>query len=153
MQLFLIAAKSRVAPLKSKLSIPRLELLAATIGARLCNSLKVDLGQDVDMYFWSDSTTVLTWIQKYEEWATFVGNRIKEIRCLTETEAWRHVPGSMNPADLSSQGCSPKQLFESRWWEGPAWLCASPSNWPQEQPIYNEKEIYEERKKGVELRC
>lgn len=148
----LVAAKSRVAPIRkadSKMTIPRLELLAATIGARLYHQTKENLRGPIDSFFWSDSSTVVSWIQRKEEWGIFVWNRVSEIRDLTPAENWRHLPGVHNPADLPSRGCSPKQLSRSRWWEGPTWLYSEPKDWPLPQPEYNEHEISVERKKRL----
>ncbi|GBM35743.1 hypothetical protein AVEN_108945-1 [Araneus ventricosus] len=65
-QVNLLAAKSRVAPVKT-ITIPRLELLAATVGARLCRSVLSALQWDnVDTHYWTDSTTVLRSIQLEE---------------------------------------------------------------------------------------
>lgn len=146
--LHLLAAKSRVAPLK-QLTIPRLELLAALIGVRLAASIKAGLQVDFDCHFWTDSSTVLSWIGRNEEWGTFVYNRIAEIRLTTSVEMWHHVPGTMNPADLPSRGCSAKQLKESRWWEGPKWLYGDPDTWPSGNFTCNEEEISQERKKQL----
>ncbi|GFW43533.1 uncharacterized protein TNCV_4768851 [Trichonephila clavipes] len=78
----LVQARSRVAPLKS-ISIPRLELLACTIGARLARTVKEDLKlPSLPVFYWSDSTNALYWIKKSENWAVFVSNRVKEIRNL-----------------------------------------------------------------------
>jgi hypothetical protein len=62
-QLQLIQAKSHVAPIKT-VTIPRLELLAATIGARLATSIVKELEQkDITLFFWSDSSAVIAWIR------------------------------------------------------------------------------------------
>ncbi|GFY14345.1 uncharacterized protein TNCV_1021101 [Trichonephila clavipes] len=118
----LVRAKSRVAPLKL-LSIPRLELMACCVGARLVNSILKALNMpDLKVTLWSDSTTTLWWIKEYGNWSVFVANRVKEIRQLTQIQSWKYVPGNMNIADLLSRGCSPRQMLSSRWWEGPSWL-------------------------------
>ncbi|GFV39280.1 DUF1758 domain-containing protein [Trichonephila clavipes] len=55
----LVQARSRVAPPKS-ISIPRLELLACTIGARLARTVKEDLKlPSLPVFYWSDSTNAL----------------------------------------------------------------------------------------------
>ncbi|GFW08223.1 integrase_H2C2 domain-containing protein [Trichonephila clavipes] len=67
----LVRAKSRVAPLKL-LSIPRLELMACCVGARLVNSILKALNMpDLKVTLWSDSTTALWWIKEYGNWSVF----------------------------------------------------------------------------------
>ncbi|XP_011858320.1 PREDICTED: uncharacterized protein LOC105555888 [Vollenhovia emeryi] len=147
----LIAAKVRVAPVERP-TIPRLELLAATIGARLWHAVKSALDlKDAETFFWSDSTTVLAWIHRDKPWNTFVYNRVREIRKFSDSDRWRQVPGTMNPADLPSRGCTAKHLVESRWWEGPAWLKLSEEHWPSIEYVTNEAEIDNEMKKST--RC
>ncbi|KAJ8966814.1 hypothetical protein NQ317_015806 [Molorchus minor] len=51
---------------------------------------------------------------------------------MTSPADWRHISGSSNPADLPSRGCTPKQLLESKWWEGPSWLYQSMQYWPMD---------------------
>ncbi|GFY36955.1 integrase catalytic domain-containing protein [Trichonephila inaurata madagascariensis] len=75
----LIQARSKVVPLKGT-SIPGLELLACTIGARIADSVKKDLHmENVDVTYWSDSMDALHWIKRDGPWATFVANRVEEI--------------------------------------------------------------------------
>ncbi|KAI5708064.1 hypothetical protein M8J77_015657 [Diaphorina citri] len=152
-QLRLLAAKARVAP-KSKatkpMTIPRLELLAASIGCRLHASTVRDLKlEHVKTTFWTDASTVLAWVLRQEPWNVFIMNRVKEIRTLSKECEWRHVPGSMNPADLPSRGCTAKKLIECRWWEGPPWLLSEPGSWPQQEAKVDEDEVIKERRKTV----
>ena len=68
-----IQAKARIAPLKknssdSRHSIPRLELLTATIRVRLTTSILESLKlNNVEVFYWSYSSTVLTWIRRERE--------------------------------------------------------------------------------------
>ncbi|GFX30523.1 integrase_H2C2 domain-containing protein [Trichonephila clavipes] len=143
----LVRAKSRVAPLKL-LSIPRLELMACCVGARLVNSILKALNMpDLKVTLWSDSTTALWWIKEYGNWSVFVANRVKEIRQLTQIQSWKYVPGNMNIADLLSRGCSPRQMLNSKWWEGPSWLKQNSEYWPDGEISCEPQEVNVERKK------
>ena len=146
----LLSARSRIAPKKA--TIPRLELMAASIAARLTESVKLSLTRDVEnVTFWSNSMTVLAWLSRDMQWGTFVYNRVREIKLLSGESAWRHVPGVLNPADLPSRGCSPSQLVASEWWLGPDWLRKPEREWPCAPQQVDENEISKEVKKGALL--
>jgi hypothetical protein len=89
------------------------------IRARLAVSVKKEIEQGKpSLFFWSDSSTVIAWIQREDSWGVFVWNRIQEICRVKTKEAWHHVLGAMNPADLPRRGCSVRQILDSKWWEG-----------------------------------
>ena len=127
----IVMAKSRLAPIK-KLTVPRLELQAATLAARqnalLRKELDLDLGSST---FWTDSTIVLQYINNTEaRYHTFVANRVAEIQETTDVKEWRHVPTQDNPADDASRGVSASSLSQARWLHGPEFLRLSPKRWP-----------------------
>jgi len=69
--------------------------------------------------------------QTPREFNVFVSNRIAEIQEMTEDMTWHHVPTNLNPADVVSRGCTPRELLEhSLWANGPPLLLQSSSNWP-----------------------
>ena len=128
----LICSKSKVAPLKVT-SIPRLELMGATMSVRLGQKLmKLFDVNDDETYFWTDSMNVLWWISRRSKTLkTFVANRIGMIHRMSQPAQWRHVEGKVNPADLASRGVSLGDLHQSRlWWNGPEFLSRRISDWP-----------------------
>ncbi|CAL8068579.1 unnamed protein product [Orchesella dallaii] len=145
----LLMAKSRLAPLKTA-TINRLELMSCVIAVRLAKVVKSSLNlEKVPFQFWTDSSTVLAWIRKNNDLGVFVHNRVKEILNFTQASQWSHVPGVANPADFPSRGCSPRQLLESTWWEGPPWLKGNRSSWPSGPLEINEDEVLAEMRKST----
>ena len=144
----LLQAKARVAPTKTKMSIPRLELMGCFMASKMGTSLKEALSYNqVATSYWSDSTTALSWIKRNDEWGTFVGNRVGSIVKITSPNDWHHVPGKFNPADLPSRGCSPSQFMESEFLTGPKWLSRPRNEWPCEDVVVDEESVICERKK------
>jgi hypothetical protein len=100
-----IASKTRVAPIR-KQSIPRLELLGATILARLVSTISKILWSRLvypKIFMWTDSFTVLCWIQNDKPWKQYIQRRVDEIRKLVGEDKWMFCPGEFNIADLPSR--------------------------------------------------
>ena len=120
----LIMSKSRIAPVK-RVTLPRLELMAAVITARLCTYVRNALDCKIDrIVCWTDNSSTLHWIRGPPScWKPFVANHVTEIQALLDPSVWRYCPGPENPADLPTKGMSASKLKQSQlWWEGPTWL-------------------------------
>ena len=78
-----VCSKTRVAPLKEQ-TIPRLELLGATILSRLLSSVRKESYFDCAMYCWTDSITVLCWLKNSKLWKQYVWTRVEEIQKRTD---------------------------------------------------------------------
>ncbi|XP_026112361.1 uncharacterized protein LOC113091129 [Carassius auratus] len=145
-----VMARSRVAP-KRQLSMPRLELCAALTSAQLAQFLKQELTIAIEtVTLWTDSTTVLTWIQSEScRYKVFVGTRVAEIQELTELHSWRYVDSSNNPADDITRGRTLKELANSDMWSrGPGFLREPPDHWPV-KPLAEAREDTSETRKAV----
>ena len=108
-------AKSRVAPLKS-VTIPRLELTAATISVKVAAMLKDELDMETtESTFWTDSQIVLGYIaNETKRFRTFVANRVKMIHDNSSKDQWKFVGTDDNPADFASRGLSIKSKEKVR---------------------------------------
>ncbi|XP_058811125.1 uncharacterized protein LOC131676017 [Topomyia yanbarensis] len=126
----LLCAKSKTAPIgNGRSTIPRLELCAAVILARLINNVTATLSiQFHEIRAYSDSQVALAWIAGGASRSkTYVGNRMAEIATLLPSENWYHIGTHSNPADIISRGALPVGLQGNiLWWHGPDWQHSLP---------------------------
>lgn len=119
----LVCAKSKIAPI-SPVTIPRKELLAALLLARLVTKVEGALEMNFkSTILWSDSQVVLAWLRKpLDNLQVFVRHRVAEITSNSHF-VWRYVRTDQNPADTVSRGQSARELTENdAWWNGPNFL-------------------------------
>ncbi|XP_061506858.1 uncharacterized protein LOC133392122 [Anopheles gambiae] len=135
----IVTSKTKVAPLKLT-SVPRMELQAALIGARLASTvekaLKIKISRKI---FWSDSRDVLCWINSdHRRYSLFVGFRVTEILELSESKEWRYIPIKQNVADDATKWTHPPNLSnDSRWFKGPDFLYEDEHKWPYADNVNN----------------
>ncbi|XP_011707599.1 PREDICTED: uncharacterized protein LOC105462593 [Wasmannia auropunctata] len=130
------------------MSVPRLELSAAQLLARLMQFVRTSLDfKTVPIHCWTDSTITLAWLNRpSSHWKTFVANRVAEIHTLLPDAAWRHVTSQDNPADSASRSISPADLDSNiLWWSGPAWLTGTSVQWPSVGSQLDPESLLEER--------
>ncbi|XP_070549414.1 uncharacterized protein [Ptychodera flava] len=95
--------KARVAPLK-KITIPRLELTAATVAVRMNIMLEKELDIKNDkVYFWTYSTSVIKYCAN--EYIICEGSDRKQ---------WKYIDTKSNPADDASRGLTVDQKMAAR---------------------------------------
>ncbi|XP_037820375.1 uncharacterized protein LOC119609604 [Lucilia sericata] len=117
------------------MSIPRLELQSALLGARFAknvtSSLKLKFNRQV---FWTDSKTVLAWIRSdHRKYFQFVAFRVSEILELSEVDEWMWVPSMDNVADEATKWQkTPHFSRDSRWFTGPEFLQRHNISWHEE---------------------
>jgi hypothetical protein len=130
----LIMGKTQVAP-QVKITIPRMELMAAVNSVRLAKktreALKIPL---VGTRYFTESPAVLGMLQtesgKFNE---FVGARVSEVKVNSNVEdEWRWLEGNCNPADLGTRSrATPRHMIPgSEYQEGRPWMAEPESAWP-----------------------
>ena len=136
----LVLGKARVAPLRS-VTIPRLELTAATVSVRVANVLKEELDyEELQDFYWTDSKVVLGFISnESRRFHVYVANRTQFIRDQTSRDQWRYVESESNPTDEGSRGVNAKDFIrKSQWIRGPEFLLQTEDHWPRQGSYENE---------------
>ncbi|XP_068246478.1 uncharacterized protein [Palaemon carinicauda] len=136
-ELKFVIAKSLVAPLKQR-SIPRLELTAAVVMARLALLVLQVVGRVSTMKFWTDSEVVLAWVRSpARTFKTFVSARVQEIQDALPgfSKEFCYVPSQLNPADALTKPIKPSEL--QGWINGPDFLLNSSQDCDFGEPTYD----------------
>ena len=122
----LLCSKTRVAPIK-QLTIPKLELEAALLLAKLMNRLQTLFKKNFRRVIcFSDAQVVLSWLNRPpENWTPFVSNRVRKITDFIPACNWFFVGTKENPADLATRGITVESFIGAVgkfWLNGPAFM-------------------------------
>ena len=124
------------------MAIPRLELVAFYLGAKILRFLKKELRIPIaTMTLFTDATCVLDWLLSDKPQPVFIENRLAAIREILGI-IYRYIRTQENPADLATRNNrSFTEIATSNlWWGGPEWLQKEMKDWPNfEVPVIDEK--------------
>ena len=139
----LIISKGRIAP-SNQLSVPKLELTAATLGSRLLKYVKETLQGRLtirEVHLWSDSNVALGWIHATSPLEAYIQNRKLEIAKNVPEAKWHYIATGLNPADKITRGVDLRKLrSDEAWWHGPTTL-REQTQWEVIQPPAGPKSI------------
>lgn len=130
----LLMSKTKVAPTRTHITIPKLELLGATLLSKLILHVGLCLQKSIvwdSIHCWTDSQIALAWISTPpHNLQTFEANRVTQINASELPIVWHHIPGVYNPADCASRGLTASELVKHPLWWLPSWLTHHPELWP-----------------------
>ena len=143
-------------PLK-QITMPRMELTAALLSARISKYLHDELKYPIiEHFFWVDSKIVLGYINnEAKRFQIYVANRIQQIRDLTSPSSWFYVDSKTNPSDEASRGIEARKFVcNSKWLVGPEFLWQSSNLWtnvPYAMDAETNEEVQREMRKATVL--
>uniref|UniRef100_A0A914PK88 Uncharacterized protein n=1 Tax=Panagrolaimus davidi TaxID=227884 RepID=A0A914PK88_9BILA len=126
----LVFAKTKLQPLNKDLTIPKMEIMAMWLAAKIASFVAKQLKLEASKKFvWTDSQISFYWFNKWPK-DIFVSNRLKLI--LASNVDVLFVPGKLNPADLGTRGILFEELKKATfWWHGPKFLQQDEALWPK----------------------
>jgi hypothetical protein len=135
----LVTGKTPQVVPKVKITIPRMELVAAVNSVRLAKKTKEALRTPlVGKRFFTDSSAVLGMLRtescKFNE---FLGARVSELKVNSDEEGeWRWLEGNCNPADLGTRpNATPRDMAPGSEYQigkslGKSWMAEPEGTWP-----------------------
>ena len=136
----LVMAKSRVVPSsKQSQTVARLELNAGLTSVNVTALIKEELDIEISSEtYYTDSMICLGYIQnESKRFRSYVANRTRKIRNMSEREQWRYIGTNENPADDASRGLDvTNELKVKRWFTGPPLLWCK--DLPNDDPVHVE---------------
>ena len=150
---FFVIGKQRVVPLK-KLTIPRLELTAATVSDKMSEFVRSEISyQNIKEFFWMDTKVVFEYIKnESRRFHTYVADRVQQIRSVTDPDSWFYVESNENLTDIATRGLTAKELSHSSWLVGPEFLKKDGSFTVEKNITYKIAEDDLEVKRGTVLK-
>ena len=131
--------KRKVCLSNNKLTIPKLELLAAFMSIRVASSMLKEVPLNFLLTgYWTDSMAVLQLIRNTARcFDVFVANRLSMIHEFSAPASWKFCPTELNSAGIGTRFASPKKFEQFKsWFDGPGLLLTPECNW-SEQPSNN----------------
>ena len=122
-----VLGKSRLCPIKEKnLTTPKLEQNAAVMAANMktknVDEIEIEINQ---VFMWSGYKTVINFTKnEHTRFSVYILHRTIEIRNLTRSADWRHIPGELNVADFATKYIDFNELRSTCSWynNGPNFL-------------------------------
>ncbi|KAK0426897.1 hypothetical protein QR680_009954 [Steinernema hermaphroditum] len=150
----LLMSKTKLRNLKSKATIPKMEINAYLLGMELAMNILMEMKPKVrirNIIALTDSEIARSWIQSVKtptDGGIYVERRWRKFRNIAQKLTEQkinvligYVNTKDNPADVATRGISKHEFNDHIWWNGPKYIADDIANWPEQckiAPLTNE---------------